>query len=398
MPKTIWLLIIGMMINVTGASFLWPLNTIYMHEYLGKSLSIAGLVIMCNAAAGVIGNLVGGWLFDRYGGYRSILIGIIITLFHSSLLIFFHSFTPYIYGLVGIGFGAGVIFPSMYALAGFLWEEGGRKPFNAIYIAQNVGVAAGAAIGGLLASYDFTYVFLGNSIMYFIFLLFISIGLRNLSKNKEGYQTSVIKQKFQIRNQSKFIALLILCSGYLLCWICYVQWQSNLATHTQDLGISMKQYSLIWTINGAIIVLGQPLISWLVKHVIPGVKKQIIIGTLIFIGSFLYVSGADMFAGFVMAMVILSIGEMLVWPAVPTIAHQLAPKGRAGFYQGIVNSTATGGRMIGPFVGGLVVDFYGISMLFIMLIGLLIISMFTTLLHDYRLTKEDPSSYKGISH
>ncbi len=63
MPKNVWLLIIGMLVNVTGNSFLWPLNTIYIHDYLGKSLSVAGLVLMANAAAGVVGNLLGGVLF-----------------------------------------------------------------------------------------------------------------------------------------------------------------------------------------------------------------------------------------------------------------------------------------------------------------------------------------------
>ena len=43
MPRALWLLIIGMAVNVTGSSFLWPLNTIYIHDHLGKSLSVAGL-------------------------------------------------------------------------------------------------------------------------------------------------------------------------------------------------------------------------------------------------------------------------------------------------------------------------------------------------------------------
>ena len=38
MPRKVWLLVAGMIINVTGASFLWPFNTIYLHDSLGKSL------------------------------------------------------------------------------------------------------------------------------------------------------------------------------------------------------------------------------------------------------------------------------------------------------------------------------------------------------------------------
>lgn len=59
MPKSLWFLIIGMLVNVTGASFLWPLNTIYINEHLGKSLSVAGVVLMLNSAASVVGNLLG---------------------------------------------------------------------------------------------------------------------------------------------------------------------------------------------------------------------------------------------------------------------------------------------------------------------------------------------------
>src|SRR3954462_10690217 len=76
MPRTLWLLIIGMVVNVTGSSFLWPLNTIYIHDHLGKSLSVAGVVLMLNSAASVIGNLIGGSLFDKIGGYKSVLFGI----------------------------------------------------------------------------------------------------------------------------------------------------------------------------------------------------------------------------------------------------------------------------------------------------------------------------------
>ena len=78
MPRALWLLVIGMAVNVTGSSFLWPMNAIYIHDHLGKSLTIAGLVLMLNSAASVVGNLFGGTLFDRIGGYKSILLGILI--------------------------------------------------------------------------------------------------------------------------------------------------------------------------------------------------------------------------------------------------------------------------------------------------------------------------------
>ncbi|QVY60748.1 MDR family MFS transporter [Cytobacillus gottheilii] len=383
MPRVVWLLVIGMAVNVTGSSFLWPLNTIYIHDHLGKSLSVAGIVLMLNAGASVVGNLIGGTLFDKIGGFKSVLLGIAITVSALMGLSLWNDFLPYVIFLTIVGFGSGIVFPSMYAMAGSAWKEGGRKAFNAIYVAQNLGVAIGSALGGIVASFSFDLIFAANTLMYIIFLCIAVFGYRGISASASS-QTSVIAESGAVKSHTKLYALLTLCIGYLLCWVGYVQWQSTISAYTQELNISLSHYSLLWTVNGALIVLGQPIVNQLVKR-ISSLKLQINIGIVIFIVSFGVAAGAQEFSAFMAAMVILTIGEMLIWPAVPTIANSLAPKGREGFYQGIVNSTATGGRMIGPLLGGLLVDFYGISMLFMLLIVLLVVSIFTTLIYDRKL-------------
>jgi MFS family permease len=386
MPRALWLLIIGMAVNVTGNSFLWPLNAIYIHDHLGKSLTIAGFVLMLNSGASVIGNLFGGNLFDKIGGYKSILLGIIITLLSLVGLTIWHGWPQYVIFLTISGFGSGIVFPSMYAMAGSVWKEGGRKAFNAIYVAQNAGVAAGAALGGYVASYSFEWIFLGNTLLYLVFFLIALLGYKGITPII-GKSTSVLKGNQLVKSHSKLIALLILCVGYLICWVAYVQWQTTIAAYTQEINISIEQYSILWTINGAIIVLAQPIMNQLIKGV-KSVKIQIVIGTIIFILSFAVAATAEKFMWFIVSMTILTIGEMLIWPAVPTIADQLAPPGREGFYQGIVNSTATGGRMIGPILGGLLVDIYGMSMLFTVLTVLLVVTIFTTIIYDRKLKSQ----------
>ncbi|WP_144555207.1 MFS transporter [Bacillus sp. X1(2014)] len=380
MPRALWLLIIGMVVNVTGSSFLWPLNTIYIHDYLGKSLSIAGIVLMLNSGASVIGNLYGGNLFDRIGGYKSIILGISITLTALIGLTFWHGWPEYIVFQIIIGFGTGIIFPSMFAMAGSVWKEGGRKAFNAIYVAQNLGVALGASLGGIVAAYSFQLIFLANTIMYVLFLLIALFGYKGISV-ESGKQAAEINVPI-VKNRKNLYALLILCSGYLLCWVAYVQWTTTISSYTQEIGISLKQYSLLWSINGALIVVAQPLLNSVLKRLSASLKMQMIIGISIFIVSFIVAGKSTVFSGFLVGMIILTIGEMFIWPAVPTVAFNLAPKGREGFYQGIVNSTATGGRMIGPLLGGIIVDIYNMSALFIVLIGLFLIAIITTLLYD----------------
>ncbi|MGJ7920369.1 MDR family MFS transporter [Neobacillus sp. LXY-4] len=391
MPRALWLLVIGMAVNVTGASFLWPLNSIYIHDHLGKSMSIAGLVLMLNSGASVAGNLFGGLLFDRIGGYRSILLGIGTTVLALLGLSVWNGWPAYVIFLIIVGFGSGIVFPSMYAMAGSVWKEGGRRAFNAIYVASNLGVAIGSALGGIVAAISFQWIFIANALMYVIFLLIAVFGYKGINTLAVNKSNRIIDKK-KVDSRTHLYALLILCFGYALLWVGYCQWQATIAPYTQEIGISLKQYTYLWTINGALIVLGQPLMNKLVVHLAKTIKSQIIIGTIVFAIAFYVASEAEQFSAFAVAMMIMTIGEMLVWPAVPTVADKLAPLGREGFFQGIVNSAATGGRMIGPILGGMLVDFYGMERLFIVMIVLFLLSLFTTFIYDRKLVEKQELS------
>ncbi|EGQ4257003.1 MFS transporter [Staphylococcus pseudintermedius] len=388
MPKEIWWLVIGMAINITGASFLWPLNTIYMNEELDKSLSTAGLVLMVNSFGMIVGNLLGGTLFDKLGGYRTIMLGTIVSLCATILLNFFHGWPWYAIWLIMLGFGGGMIIPAIYAMAGAVWPQGGRQTFNAIYLAQNIGVALGAALGGFVAELSFNYIFMANLAMYVIFF-FIALFQFNMDYQATVKHQETLENVAHIQNKKHFTALILLCVMFALCWIAYVQWQTTIASFTQSIGISMSQYSLLWTVNGVLILVGQPLILPII-HLIKGqLKKQLYFGLVVFILSFFVTSFATSFSIFVVGMVIMTFAEMFVWPAVPTIANNLAPKGREGVYQGIVNSASTVGKAFGPLVGGILVDVFNMQIMFLSMIGLLVIATAFLTIYD---RKVDPKT------
>ncbi|MEK3954341.1 MDR family MFS transporter [Psychrobacillus sp. FSL K6-1464] len=388
MPKAVWFLIIGMFINTMGNSFLWPLHTIYMHEHLGQTLTMAGIVLMINAGTGVIGNLLGGYLFDRIGGYKSIMFGIILSMISLVLLTFWHGWPEYIWFVAILGFSGGIIFPSMYALVGSVWPEGGRKAFNAIYLSQNLGVALGPAVAGLVADHNINNIFLANLLTYVLFLVVAGVYYRKMGL-APNINASVLKSSKKVKQKAPFYALLIVTIGYMFTWVAYVQWTSTISTHVLDLGITLKQYSLLWTINGGLILAAQPLIKPIINRLEHKIKTQMILGIAIFMASFVVVSYAEDYTMFIVAMVILTLGEVFIWPAVPTLAGQLAPKGREGFYQGIVNSMATIGRMIGPLAGGILVDVYGIQAMFFVLTLLIGLAIIPTLLYDRPLKKAE---------
>ena len=122
--------------------------------------------------------------------------------------------------------------------------------------------------------------------------------------------------------------MLCISMVFAICWI-YIQWETTIASFTQSINISMSQYSVLWTINGIMILVAQPLIRPIIILLKGNLKHQMFVGILIFMSSFLVTSFANHFAIFVVGMVILTFGEMFVWPAVPTITnqHQLESKG-----------------------------------------------------------------------
>lgn len=386
MPRALWWLLVGMALNVTGASFLWPLNTIYLHEQLGQPLAVAGVVLMLNSGGSVIGSLAGGFLFDRIGGFRVLLAGAVLTMAALAGLNVWHGWPHYAVFLALVGIGSGVVFPAASAYAGTIWPNGGRRAFNALYVAQNIGVAVGSALGGLVASYSFSLVFFANLLLYAAFLFTVVAGLRRVPllppprKKRSG-------EAERAPSRAVGWALALLCAGYGLCWLSYVQWSTTIAAYTRELGIPVGQYSLLWTINGALIVLAQPLLSAVIRRFMPTLKRQIVIGFLIFAVSFAMLLGAHSFAEFAASMIVLTIAEMIVWPAIPAAVNEWAPPGKAGFYQGIVNGTATAGRMIGPVIGGSVADLFGMKLLIMMLALFALLAVLAALLHDRRLPK-----------
>lgn len=359
-PRELWVLAIGSMIIVTGTSFLWPLTTIYISEVLGKSVSVAGLVLMLNSGTGILGSFFGGYLHDKIGGKRTVMAAVFMSCCCVFALAATRDWAWYVTLMGLIGFSNSMVFPVLYAMAGGMWPEGGRKAFNLLYVSQNLGVATGAALGGVVAHVSFTYVFVANGIMYLLFLCLFWVGLRKVQQTgraKERTQSDAGEQPARsVRKSGHFHSLLLLCLGFAACWVGYSQWYTNIATYMYSLSYPLTMYSLLWTVNGALILLGQPFILFLTNRILLTSRSQLIAGSLIFFLALLIVSMTDAYFGFLTGMVVMTIGEMLVWPAVPTAAAELAPAGRLGTYQGIVNGFATTGRMIGPFLGGVLYD------------------------------------------
>ena len=86
--------------------------------------------------------------------------------------------------------------------------------------------------------------------------------------------------------------MMLVCAMFAICWIAYIQWETTIASFTQSINISMSQYSVLWTINGIMILVAQPLIRPIIVILRGNLKHQMFVGILIFMSSYLVTSFA----------------------------------------------------------------------------------------------------------
>ncbi|MGD8190770.1 MDR family MFS transporter [Brevibacillus ginsengisoli] len=378
-PKKLWILAIAAAINITGFSFIWPLTTIYITQVFHRTLSVAGLVMMLQAGAGIVGSFLGGIMYDRFGSRTTQLTTSLISALCTLSLALFTSWEVFILMMMSINFLIGVLSTSINAQAGTIWPEGGRKAFNLIYIASNIGVALGCTLGGMVADLSFRYTFAANSLTFILFFLLIWKGMPAESSESDKTasaeeQAANAKEK-GLKFTPSFISLLLLSIGMMFCFVCYVQWQSTIPVYMQSLGLSLSSYSLLWTVNGVLIIVLQPLSASLIHRLIPSLPKQLLIGVLLYILAFIVLSLQQSdYRFFMVAMIIMTLGEILVWPGVPAAAAKLATEENQGFYQGMINGFSYGGRMVGPLIGGFLYDHYNPQIMFTVMITFFVLS------------------------
>lgn len=364
-------LILGAFLESVGASFIWPINTIFIHDYLHKSLAVAGTVLFFNSILTFLGNYTGGKLFDKIGGHKTVMISTMIGLLALIGLVFNHGWPAYPILLPILGFGVGSAFTVINSFGAQIDEVDKYKLFNAIYVGTNLGNAIGTALGGYIAGIQMTWVFIANLIFLSSFFLLVVFWYGNRDIDVKNIQ------KYHPRVKTKLRPGTILIATFLgATWVSYSQWSSNISAHLTTLGIPVSKYSLLWTINAIVIVVFLPLINHLAENRAWFKKIQIPMGLILFIVAFVSLIGATKYLAFVIGMILLTLGEMLVYPGIPALVSESTPKDEAGRYQSIISMAATFARAMGPLLGGMLIMRSSYNVMYFTAILVLVGSLF----------------------
>lgn len=362
-----WLLL-GMFFGSIGNSFVWPLTTIYMHQQLHESLTVSGIVLLFYSGANVVGSYISGLLFDKRNPRHLMLAGVSLATVVIATMIFFNDWPIYAILLTAIGFFNGWII-TMVNSFGTKLRMDGRYVFNMLYFANNLGMVIGTTIVGPLYQYahgNISPLFSITTVLYILFTLVVFFFFHEdphpqpvdeaRFKSDEPAVTKIPRANLWI----SWIFFITLC----IVWTMYEQWSSNLSVFMTSQGISMTKYSLLWTLNGVLIVLIQLFLTWL-NRFYNNPYAQVYVGIFTVGLSFVLLLFATNYLWFVIAMIILTIGEATAFPTMPAIVNSLSPVEVKGKYQGILNAFSSLGKAFGPLFGGLVIGAASYHVLFV---------------------------------
>jgi MFS family permease len=180
LPRDVWLLQLGGVLNSFGNGVVLPFLVIYLHDVRGFGLGISGLIVSVSAAAQLSAGVLVGPLVDRLGARRVLGAGLVLQAIGIGLLPLVRE--PWqAFLLIAIeGAGSAGFWPSQSTLLARLTPPHRRHAaFAQQRVTMNLGIGLGGLTGGVIASVSqpstFTVLFLVDAATFlaYVAVLFV---------------------------------------------------------------------------------------------------------------------------------------------------------------------------------------------------------------------------------
>lgn len=358
-PRAFWMLAIVTFIDRLGGSLLFPFFALYITSKFGVGMTQVGVLFGFFSISSIVGGFMGGAAADRMGRKGMIVFSLLATSFSSLAM----GLAPTMAIFVALALVVGVLTdaggPAYQAMVADLLPEDKRaEGFGVIRVVFNLAVVIGPAIGGLLASRSFLLLFIVDAVtsaltaaFALVFLAETKPALHPDAPRESVWQT--FRGYGQALRDSVFMAFIFACALQVLV---YLQMNTSLPVYLRDQhGISPQGYGWILSLNATMVVLFQFGITRRIRGYPPLVIMAV--GTALYALGFAMYGFTATYALFLLAMVVITIGEMLVAPVSQALVAQLAPEDKRARYMATFGLAWIVPGAIGPVLAGMVMDF-----------------------------------------
>lgn len=356
--RNLWGLSFGWFVAAVGFAAAMPFISIYFHSRYGMSVTEIGGFFGVLAVVRSLVQAVGGEISDRIQR-RNLLIfaQVCRALSFAALAITIYwdmGFWPVAAALLVQTVFGSIFHPAANAMVADILPPKQRLDGYALTrSAGNFGWAIGPAIGGFVAAESYGLLFIISAVMAVasavVFWAFVQVP-----------KTTVIQDRFRFKDLGTITRDPLLarhCILTLMLYLVVAQLIVPFSVYSVEMvGISQVQLGTLYTINGLLVVALQIPVTRLLGRY--SLTAQMALGGFIYAIGYGLVGSLVGYEWFIMAIVIVTMGEIAMSPPSLTLLSRLAPDGRMGRYMGIYGVFMAAGWSLGPLYGGLALDLF----------------------------------------
>ena len=384
LPRPVWVVFASTLVNRAGSMVLSFL-ILYLTRERGFSAEHAGFMLFLYGMGAIVTGPIAGRLADRWGAVPVMRA----SLFLSGVMLLLYPLARSMPAIIGATVALAMLTesfrPAAMAFFGEAVEPGRRKSAFAVYrLAINLGMAIGPAIGGILATISFRYLFLADGATSLAAAAVLAVSALPLRGNGRpparpeiGSGTKRLRLAIGAHADRRFLFFL---ASVLPVTVIFFQHISSMPLFiVQDLGLSAASFGLLFSLNCLLIVVFEVPLNAATAHW--SHRRTLALGAVLSGAGFGAMAFARDFWSLAVTVVIWTFGEMLFFPASAAYATDVAPDERRGEYSGLYTMTFSVAFAIGPWAGTVVLERLGALTLWSLtfVLGLIAAAMFLRL-------------------
>lgn len=394
-PAAFWRLVGVTFVDRLGGSLLYPFFALYITSRFGVGMTQVGVLFSLFFLSSFVGSMIGGAMTDRLGRRSMVIFSLLTTSISSVAMGLVGSLNAFfVVALIGGVFNevGGPAYQAM--VADLLPSEKRAQGYGVIRVAFNLAVAIGPAIGGFLAARSYLLLFVSDAVISSITAGLVYFTLPETKPAAvEGAPAESLTDTFRgyltVLRDAAFMGFL---GASILMGFVYMNMGTTLGVYLRDVhGVAESGYGLILSLNAAMVVV----LQFPITRRIEGLPPMLVMAA----GTFLYAIGFGLyglvasFALFLVAIAIVTLGEMLVAPVGQAVSATLAPEDMRGRYMSIFGLSFGIPFAVGPLLAGLILDNLNPNLLWLaaFLLGTISAGIFLILHRKIQIVEAAPS-------
>ncbi len=357
-PRIFWNVVVITFIDRIGGALIFPFFALYITSKFNVGMTSVGILFAAFSVSSFAGSAIGGALTDRFGRKGIIIFGLIASSLSTVAMGLVGTYELFFVIAFFIGILTDVAGPAHQAMvADILPEEKRADGYGILRVAFNLSVVIGPAIGGILAARSYLTLFLADAVISLLTALLIYIYLPETkpAAHPDAPEVTMSSSFAGYGKVFRDAAFMLFLGAVVLQVFTYMNMNTSLGVYLRnEHGIVESGYGYLLSINATMVVLMQFPITRRITKYPPMIMMAV--GTILYAIGFSMYGYTSTYLWFVIAMVIITVGEMIVSPVSQALVASFAPEDMRGRYMAVSGFSWGIPFAIGPYFAGLIID------------------------------------------